>query len=73
MGQFLATKSIVECVFVDKFSFYSSLPQSSFFSGMKSVFMVAEKPSLAASLAKLLSDGKSSQKKGKTYFIFRIQ
>lgn len=27
--------------------------------------MVAEKPSLAASLAKLLSDGKSSQKKGK--------
>ncbi|KAH1020176.1 hypothetical protein HUJ04_009891 [Dendroctonus ponderosae] len=31
---------------------------------MKSVFMVAEKPSLAASLATILSNGKNSSKKG---------
>lgn len=31
---------------------------------MKSVFMVAEKPSLAASVAKLLSDGKANPSRG---------
>lgn len=32
---------------------------------MKSALMVAEKPSLAASLAKILSDGKNSTRKGR--------
>ena len=32
---------------------------------MKSVLMVAEKPSLAASLANILSNGRNSNRKGK--------
>lgn len=31
---------------------------------MKTVFMVAEKPSLAASLANILSNGKNTTRKG---------
>lgn len=37
---------------------------------MKSVFMVAEKPSLAASLASILSNGRHSTHKGKNYIFF---
>lgn len=37
---------------------------------MKSVFMVAEKPSLAASLASILSNGRHSTHKGKNYTFF---
>lgn len=39
---------------------------------MKSVFMVAEKPSLAASLASILSNGRHSTHKGKNYIFFFV-
>ena len=40
---------------------------------MKTVLMVAEKPSLAQSIAKILSNGSSSSYKGKQHILKRLE